>query len=63
MISSNNTRIHKDWKIVRKLEIEEELQSELEGILSKQIFDRIEEDQSSYYKGKRKSIFRKNRKK
>jgi hypothetical protein len=60
MISSDNTKVHKDWKIVKKVEIEEELERELEDILGKQLF-KTNEIKKNNYPAERKTIFRKSK--
>ena len=62
MISSDKTKVHKDWKIVKKVEIDKELAEELEEILGKQLFGSKEKSQRDYPE-ERKSIFRKSKKK
>lgn len=60
MIKSNN--INKDWKIVKKIEINRKLEREIDAILGKRINLKSGNNGSSYQK-KRKSIFRKEERK
>ena len=62
MIKSSNINLYKDWKIVKKIEINRKLEREIEAILSKRISVKSENKNSSYQK-KGKSIFRKERRK
>ena len=62
MISSDNTKLHRDWKIVKKVEIDKELAEELEEILGKQLFASNDIKKGDYH-AERKSIFRKSKKK
>ena len=61
MISSDNIKLHKDWKIVKKIEIDRELILELEEILEKQLLDQKIDEESSY-QIERKSVFLRNKK-
>ncbi len=61
MIKSEKVNVHRDWKIVRKLEIENELEREIEKILGQQLFGKKEKKQDGY-QTKRRSIFQKNKK-
>ncbi len=62
MIKSSNIYLYKDWKIVKKIEINRKLEREIEAILSKSISVKSENKNSSYQK-KGKLIFRKERRK
>lgn len=62
MIKSNNINIYKDWKIVKKVEIDRKLEREIDAIVGKWISVKSENKSSSYQK-KRKSIFRKDKRK
>ena len=62
MISSDNTKIHREWKIVKKMDIDKKLKSELEDILEKQLSEPFGNNQKDY-PAERKSIFRKQKKK
>ena len=60
MIKSDNINIYKDWKIVKKIEINKKLEKEIEEILGKHVCGK-DENRNSSYPSERKSIFRKNR--
>lgn len=60
MIKPNNINIYKDWKIVKKIEINRKLEREIGAILGKRISVKNENKNSSYPK-RRKSIFRKDK--
>ncbi|MHA1217965.1 MAG: hypothetical protein ACTSSN_04860 [Candidatus Heimdallarchaeaceae archaeon] len=62
MIKSDNINIYKDWKIVKKIEINRKLEREIDAIIGKRIYVKSENNSSSYQK-KRKSIFRKDKRK
>jgi len=62
MIKSDNINIYKDWKIVKKIEINRKLEREIDAILGKRIHLKSKNHDSSYQK-KRKSIFRKDERK
>lgn len=61
MIKPESIKIHRDWKIVKKLEIENELEREIEKILGQQLFGKKEKKQDGY-QTKRRPIFQKNKK-
>ena len=58
MTNTNNITLHKDWKIVREIKIDRELERELERIIGKQIHNDSEE-KNGQYESKRRSIFHK----
>ncbi len=62
MIKSDNINIYKDWKIVKKIEINRKLEREIDTIIGKRIYAKSRNNASSYQK-KRKSIFRKEERK
>jgi len=61
MIESKKIDLHKDWKIVKEIELDKKLEEELENILSRRMMS--SNDKEGAYRTKRKSIIRKNRKK
>lgn len=62
MIKSDNINIHKDWKTVKKIEINRKLEREIDAIIGKRIYVKSRNNSSNYQK-KRKSIFRKEERK
>ena len=62
MINSENSKVHRDLKDVKKLRIKKKLESELEEILVKHLFE-SNGKKHKQYPNERKSILRKSTKK
>jgi hypothetical protein len=60
MIETSNIKVHKDWKIVKKIRINKKLEKEIEEILDKHVCGK-DENRNNSYPSERKTIFRKNR--
>ncbi|MCG3258735.1 MAG: hypothetical protein H7644_03260, partial [Candidatus Heimdallarchaeota archaeon] len=46
MIKSDNINIYKDWKIVKKIEINRKLEREIDAIIGKRIYVKSENNSS-----------------
>ncbi len=58
MIKNEEINLHKDWKIVKQIELNKKLERKLEEILEKRV-DTDSENEIGGYKPTRRSIFRK----
>ena len=61
-MKTQNITLHKNWKIVREIKINKELERELEAILGKHVLLGGEKN-NGHYATERRSIIKKNRNK
>ena len=61
MIKNEKTKLHKDWKVVKKIGIEKELRKELEDILGRRL-NNNDFEKTGEYNSSRRSIKKKKEK-
>ena len=58
MIKTERIKLHKEWKTVKQIDVNEKLEKDLEDILSK-LISGGQDNKNGEYKTTRRSIFRK----